>query len=258
VRLRLPALALATLLLAACTAGRDGAAPVLEVVRPPAVCERLEYTLVQPGETLGSGTLLSRRQPNAPAWDLDQAYVSALDTERLDESHVTVDASLHPQASRRVIAQMGNLDEAGAEYRTTEERAVAVLTRVITGQAPVPPAELRLRDHAYDNESAFWLWRSLPLEEGYRARYTSVNAYERNQTTVDLSVVGRAEVTVPGGAFEAWRLLVVAGRATRTAWIEVAPPHRLVLWDNGVSFMQFVRDSSEEYPCHPEVVAPGA
>ncbi len=242
--------------LVGCAAAGGSTPPPLEVSRPPVACERLEYGLVQAGETLGAGTLLARRQASGPTWDLQQTYVSATATEHLDESHVTVDASLHPQASRRLLTQGGAIEEAGAAYTTAGERAVAQLTRSITGRTPEEPEQLRLRDHAYDNESAFWLWRSLPLTEGYRARYTSVNALERSQTTVDLTVVGRAEVTVPAGAFEAWRLLVVAGRASRTAWIEVEAPHRLVLWDNGTSFMQFVRDSSGELPCHPDVATP--
>ena len=56
------------------------------------------------------------------------------------------------------------------------------------------PDELRLRPNAYDNESSFWLWRALPLAEGYRTRYTSVNVFERTQTTVDLTVVRSTEV----------------------------------------------------------------
>ncbi len=239
---------------AACVPVGPAAPPPPEVVRPPANCEQLEYVLVQDGRTLGKGALSTLAQRSGE-WALGQVYVSSVDTERIDEAHAIVSDSLAPRSARRLLTQMGNLDESSIEYRTVDNRPVGTITRKTTGQPPIEPAELPLRPNAYDNESSFWLWRSLPLAEGYATRYASVNVYERNQTTVDLTVVGSTEVTVPAGTFEVWRLLVVAGRASRTAWIEVAPPHRLVQWDNGVSFMQFVRDVSAQAPCATAVVS---
>ena len=98
--------------------------------------------------------------------------------------------------------------------------------------------EFRLSEHAYDNESSLWLWRTLDLAEGYEARYVSVNALERSQQTVNLRVIDRRTVEVPAGEFDVWRLQIRNGRATRVAWIEVAPPHRVVQWDNGVTLMR--------------------
>jgi hypothetical protein len=242
-------LATLALVLAGCAPAGVGAPPPLEVVRGPLDCERLEYTLVQDGTTLGSGTLTSSPGRGAQTWVLTQTYESAVHTERTDESTVTVGTDLAPVSSHRTIAQMGNVEEVRAEYGNGEGAAVVMLTRSMTGREADDPGQLRLRNAAYDNESAFWLWRVLPLEEGYRARYTSVNAYERSQATVDLSVVDVVQVPVPAGTFETWRVLVVAGRATRTAWIEVAAPHRLIQWDNGVSFMRLVRDSSSSFDC---------
>ncbi len=234
--------------LVACSAGGGATPAVLAPVRAPIGCERLEYALVQDGVTLGTGTLQSRVQEDG-SWALRQAYVSTTNTEHLDETEAVVTEAFAPRSSSRLVANMGNVDQVATEYRTVEGRAVATFTRATTGEAPGKPADLRLREHAFDNESAFWLWRALPLEEGYHARYTSVNAFERSQSTVDLTAVGVVGVTVPAGSFEAWRVLVVSGRATRTAWIEVAPPHRMVQWDNGVAFMQLVTDSSAAAGC---------
>ncbi len=254
--MKLTVLLLGTLALAvsACAPAGPAAPPPPEIVRRPSTCEQLEYVLVQDGRTLGKGALSS--MPQRPGeWVLAQVYVSSIDTERIDEARAIVTESFAPRSASRLVAQMGNLDESSIEYRTVDDRAVGTITRKTTGRAPSEPAELRLRPHAYDNESSFWLWRALPLAEGYATRYNSVNVYEREQTTVDLTVVGTTEVTVPAGTFEVWRLLVVAGRASRTAWIEVAPPHRLVQWDNGVSFMQLVRDGSAQAPCATAAVS---
>ena len=56
---------------------------------------------------------------------------------------------------------------------------------------------------------------------------------DRNQQTVILRVIDRQTVEVPAGTFEAWRLQVRNGRATRVAWINVDAPHQIVQWDNG-------------------------
>ena len=41
--------------------------------------------------------------------------------------------------------------------------------------------------------------------------------------------------------FEAWRILLRNGRAVRTAWISIDPPHRVVRWDNGEVIFELVK-----------------
>lgn len=95
------------------------------------------------------------------------------------------------------------------------------------------PKSIPLGDVFYDNETALWLWRTLPLAADYRERYISIDAVARTRQTVDLLVTGKQTVEVPAGRFEAWRLQVRSGRATRVAWINVEAPHEIVQWDNG-------------------------
>jgi hypothetical protein len=192
--------------------------------------ERFEYSITEPGRDAGRGTLSTVRANNG--WVLEQRYESSRGA---DHTTATVDDALHPLSSKRTLAWIGGGEVHALEYHAADKRAIS--TRQ-TGDVKVETREIRLRDGSYDNDTAFWLWRALPLAEGYTARYSSVNSYDRNLATVDLTVVGREEITVPAGTIEAWRLLIVSGRASRTAWIEVAPPHRLVQWDNGSGLMQ--------------------
>ena len=135
---------------------------------------------------------------------------------------------------RRNAAAGTSLETFSWGYRRgAGEEARETLVTAVERDGELEESELRLRGHAYDNESSLWLWRTLALSDSYEARYVSVNHAERSQQTVILRVTGRQTVDVPAGAFDSWRLQVRNGRATRVAWIEVKPPHRVVQWDNG-------------------------
>lgn len=229
-----PTAATETLEVAAGAALRDG--------------ERFVYTITEPAREPITAELRTTRV--SAGWHLQQRYCVPSDAARFDVAEATVDEALRPLETTRRLSPTGTLEEYRLAYHLADARVD--WTRTSDGNAAkAQHSELRLREHAYDNESAFWLWRALPLAEGYRARYTSVNAYEGSQSSVDLTVVGTTEVTVPAGTFEAWRVLVVSGRATRTAWIEVAAPHRLVQWDNGASIMQLEPDGAPSPSCGP-------
>ena len=176
----------------------------------------------------GRGTLTTRR--TSEGWELRQQYEEVGPPAGVkptsDTSTVLVDAtSLQPLRSDRVIERRESTERYGAAY------AVGSVTLEHDSEKP---RALKLGDQAvFDNEGALWLWRTLPFAEGYQQRYTSVGLTDRSRQTVSLTVTGRQRVEVPGGAFEAWRLQVRNGRATRVAWINVDAPHQIVQWDNG-------------------------
>jgi len=196
--------------------------------------ETLHYVLVDAGEELGHGTLTAEATDGG--WRLEQRYTSNTVEGATDVSVALVDDALLPATSERTITHKdGRVDAYAVEYRPADERYASTVT-----EADEEPEvrEFELRQHAYDNESSLWLWRTLDLHEDFEARYVSVNPFERSQQTVDLSVTERTTIEVPAGTFEVWRVQILNGRATRIAWIEVAPPHRLIQWDNGSSFLQ--------------------
>ena len=239
-RASLASLAAALAGAAVACAGGSPAGGTSDVVAqiPFAGGERLTYVIEDDfGEAIGRGVLWTALLDGA-RWRLEQRYegmaVAGGAVPAVDSSVAIVDARLVPERSVRSI-QRGEEDERyQIEYRPAEERFVSLVTKA----GEDDEREFRLQGHAYDNESSLWLWRTLDLAEGYEARYVSVNALERSQQTVILRVIDRRTVAVPAGKFDVWRLQIRNGRATRVAWIEVAPPHRVVQWDNGVTLMR--------------------
>ncbi len=243
----LPLVVLAAALGAACVVP-TAATETLEVAPGASLRdgERFVYTITEPGREAITAELRTARV--AEGWRLQQRYCVSADPARFDLSEATVNEAFHPLETTRRLSPTGTLEEYHLAYRLADSRVEWTHTTEGT-TAKAERSELRLRENAYDNESAFWLWRVLPLAEGYRARYISVNVYEGSQSSVELTVVGTTAVTVPAGTVEAWRILVVSGRATRTAWIEVAAPHRLVQWDNGAAIMQLEPEGATPPAC---------
>lgn len=208
---------------AACGGGTPDAADRIVVLVPFAAGERLTYGLYDSADVLvGRGEL--RVEASGDALALAQQYARPGEQPN-DTSTVVVDATtLAPRSVERAISSEGH------SYRATyaADGSSVALTR-----DDEKPRTLALPADAYDNESSLWLWRTIELRDGYRARYVSANPVERTRQVVSLTMAGRQRVEVPAGTFETWRLQVRNGRATRVAWIHVDPPHELVQWDNG-------------------------
>lgn len=164
---------------------------------------------------------------------LEQQYDEAAPPEgeqpTSDRSTVTVDAStLRPQSVERVMQSRDDIDEYRGQYAPDGSSVTTT-----TGEPDSKERTIELPEHAYENESSLWLWRTLPLAEDYTSRYVSVNTIERTRQTVELEVTGQQRMTVPAGTFDTWRLQVRNGRATRVVWINIEAPHQVVQWDNG-------------------------
>jgi hypothetical protein len=91
---------------------------------------------------------------------------------------------------------------------------------------------LSVPEHAYDNDSSLFLWRTLKFEPGYKASYVSVITNRRTRQTVHLEVIGKETVRVPAGAYEAWKLQVKAKGVTQLAWYADTAARPLVRYDN--------------------------
>ena len=201
--------------------------------------ERYVYVLEDiDGEVIGSGELVTRLE--GARYVLEQRYEGVPEEGRAaptDTTELAVNAA--------TLAPFGALREAVREdddgrvvrdvydwtYTTGEEQDVLSVSREIDGDRE--SSELELRSNYYDNESSLWLWRTLDFDEDLDLNYVSVNPIERTQQTVNIQTPARETIEVPAGTFEAWRVIVRNGRAIRSAWINVEPPHQLVQWDNG-------------------------
>ena len=221
---------------AACSGGAaTGGTSDVVVALPFSSGEHLQYVLIEAGETLGRGTLTATLEEGG-LWTLEQRYESETSA-TTDVSRASVDMRLQPRSSDRTLT---GSDGTAEQYALSYDLGAERFTSTVTKDGDPDETEFRLREHAYDNESSLWLWRTLDLDEAYQARYVSVNPLERTQQTVDLLVTERVMVEVPAGEFEVWRLQVRNGRATRVVWIEVKAPHRVIQWDNGAALMQLV------------------
>lgn len=228
--LSLAASLLAGVLVAACGSAPAGGEAVVRSV-PFSVGERLDYSLHNlAGEPVGHGTLSVDAGPSGSV-TLTQAYeerASAPGVQGItDTTVVTADAAtLLPQAVERTAESRG--DALHVHAAMAPDGSGLTITR--SGEQP---HDLRLGPNAYANESALWLWRTLPLAEGYAQRYVSVDTTEGAVALVSVTVKARERLEVPAGAFDTWRLLVRGGRATGVAWVNVEAPHQVVQWDNG-------------------------
>lgn len=242
----------AALALAGCaSAGPSAETTDVFQAAPWASNESLRYQVLNSdAEVMGTGTLSSEALDGQIA--LRQSYVEedppAEGGPITDEVTVYVNPStFRPLSGERTAIGRTNSGEATYDrwewtYGQDDDGDPTVTMRHFESEGDTDPGErtLRLRDHYYDNESSLWLWRATELVEEYEAYYVSVNAMERSQQTVNLRVPQTETVSVPAGEFEAYRLLFRNGRAVRTAWIEMAPPHRVLRWDNGSSVLELL------------------
>ena len=226
--------ALVVLLLAACSSTSPGGIePGDIVVQHPFVDgERYHYRLLNDdAEVIATGTLTT--QMAGDRLQLSQEYVEAPVEGReptRDYSAITVDAqTLKPLEVIREITSVDEVDRYDARY---EDGQLEVLLTRTGDKVETRERSLPVPEHAYDNESALWLWRAIDLREDYEGAYISMNIVETSRQTADLTVTGQETVTVPAGTFNAWRLQIRNGRATRVAWINVEAPHQIVRWDN--------------------------
>ncbi len=187
--------------------------------------ERAEYVLLDrdDGAELGRGVLSVTRQDGQ--FELRLRFEGQGDR---DEAIVLVDAAtLKPDSVRREITAEGKTTT--GDYRPEED--IVQITE-IDDEGDKRTVPLRLPENYYDNESSFFLWRTIPFEEGYEASYHSVLVNQRGNMLATVKVVGIDEVTVPAGTFRAWRVEIETGSAQPVAWYADTPERPLVQFEN--------------------------
>lgn len=208
--------------------------------------ETLSYELIdRDNEVVGRGTLTAN--VDAADWRFEQIYTEVNaprgERETFDRGITIVrQETLYPVSIERVIQRRDETRRYEGVYAA--DRSSVDRVEVIDGDRE--ERSFDLREHAYENESALWLWRTLPLSTEYEARYVSMNVVDGAQQTVSLLVTETETITVPAGTFETWRLQVRTGRATNVAWIEQDAPHRVIQWDSGSLFFRLLPEATAE------------
>jgi hypothetical protein len=210
------------ILLAACSSSRSGP-PASDVAGPAPWpdAESLDYKLVNDaGKELARGTLSVAAL--GATTKLSQKFESETTADSID---VIVDSkTLKPVSSVRTIDNENPDDEDLIEVTYTEAGASVKVGDRQTG--------LSVPEHAYDNDTSLFLWRTLPFADGYEASYVTIITNRRNRQDVVLNVRGKESVTVPAGTFECWRLEISTENARQVAWYADTPSRPLVKYDN--------------------------
>jgi hypothetical protein len=217
------ALLLAPILIAslACSSG-GSSQPASDIVStiPWGQTESLNYVLHdKSGKQTATGTLSIK--VNGAETDLTQDYRTGSSS---DVTTVEVDSqTLKPKSSDRAITGTNDDQQIQATYTNDT---------VVIKQGDKKQSGLTVPEHAYDNDSSLFLWRTIDFHEGYAASYVTIITNRRSRQNVDLKVTGRESVTVPAGQFQAWRLEIKTANANQVAWIADTPARTLVKYDN--------------------------
>ncbi len=210
----------AVIFIAAC--GSAGGPPTSDVAGSPPWpdAERLSYLLKNKrGDVVGRGVLSVAVAGGSAS--LSQSFSG--ESGSTDAIGVVVDSrSLKPISSRREIVTADDSElvevsysEAGALIKNGDKQS-----------------GLSVPEHAYDNDSSLFLWRTLPFAPGYEASYITIITNRRDRQRVSLAVTGKESVEVPAGRFDAWRLEVKTGNADQVAWFADTPSRPLLRYDN--------------------------
>jgi len=221
------------LLAVACAPSSPSAHPaIVETVRWT-TNETLHYDLVAQGGDVDGRCILTTELDAEPGATRLSHLCADIDELHRDDRIATVDAAtLAPRSSSRVIADLEDnrrttfttaYDEQGVRLSANQDGDLNETTREI------PEATDDVPDPAwYDDETLFWIVRSVPLHEGFEGRYTNVNAANGRVFDVKVEVDGTERITVPAGEFDCWTVRIETDSVVQRFWIEREAPHRVI------------------------------
>lgn len=212
-------------LLASCDSG-EPEGPTSDIVSriPWPSTETVTYVLKDgAGRETARGTFTIATSSGATT--LTQRYAAGGNS---DEASVVVDSqTLKPQSATRLISGSDDDQEELQVTYTEQDGAIRAVIRQGDKQSG-----LTVPEHAYDNDSSLFLWRTIDFREGYEARYVTIITNRRDRHTVEIKVAGKEQVTVPAGQFAAWRLEIETENAHQVAWFADTAARTLVKYDN--------------------------
>ncbi len=123
------------------------------------------------------------------------------------------------------------LYEVRANY---EDRNKVIIDADLPGNHHQGPYEFNIPADSYANDQVWYLFRTLPFEEGYAGRYTNIiiwTIYQKPAATV--TVLGKETVETPAGSFNCHKLELSVLNITIHFWYGVEAPHYLVKYQKG-------------------------
>lgn len=217
-------------LAAACSP--DAPEPHGRIVEAPAWTsdETYNYDLVARGGEIDGRCLLKTDVDSKPGQTTLTHFCEDGTGEFRDDRTSVVDSeTLAPISAERIIKNektttvTAEYDGGSAKLRTETDGEVT------EGDRELPPATEKVPEPAwYDDESIFWLMRSVPLKSGFDGTYTNLNAANGRVFDVRVLVKDVETVKVPAGEFRAWLIRVQTDSVVQEFWIEADAPHRVI------------------------------
>lgn len=217
------------LVAAACDEGIDEPSTRIFVAPPWEDGERNTYELEQGGREFGECVAQASVDGETTTLEL----LCGNDGNRDDRTVVVETETLVPQSSERILYNAEDDEESisSVDYHPP----TATIRTVTDGEEhsrdrDLPePSEDEPDPGYYDDSAILWLFRGIPLEEGFKSAYHNVNPGALvHITRVEVEVVEREEVEVPLGTFDTWRIRFRSSSITQYVWVEVAEPHRVI------------------------------
>ena len=176
---------------------------------------------------------------------------TADDIGNMDESITHVDGTtLKPLANTHSVTDKDQRRVADASYEDVDKDCSSKRVVRITQNTYKPPTAdkpdstrsnpLCVPEHAYDNDSSLFLWRTLKFEKGYTVTYAAVFSNRRDTQTVTLTVKDKLTMKTPAGDFEVWQVDLNADQVTQQAWFATTPDHKLVAYQNESFFFRLL------------------
>ncbi len=213
---------------------------------PFSAAETHTYVLQRDNKEIGT-TVLSV-EPSGGNLVLKQA--SSDDKGNSDTSVLTVEqATLKPIGGHREVVDKDQKRVLDSAYEGIDKDCSSKMVVKLKQQVFKPPepsdkptstrsSPLCVPEHAYDNDSSLFLWRSITFQKGYQAAYRSVLTNRRTTQVIDFLVKDQQRITTPAGDFDAWLVLITAEQSTQQAWFATTPDHRLLQYNNdGLIFL---------------------
>jgi len=210
--------------------------PVITVAQIPWPDSETTGYVIQDSQGTAIGTLNTAIVRDGATYVMASLVVMGNAT---DEVVMTLNAvDLKPISETRTI----NVPAGGAipsgvyEIRTDYHDNQITFEAYLPGDQHQGPYTFKIPADSYANDEVWYLFRTLPFEEGYTGRYTNVIIWTTYQTpSMTVTVVGTETVDAPAGSFDCYKLEVTIPNTTIHVWYGKAAPHHLVKYQKGDS-----------------------
>lgn len=154
-----------------------------------------------------------------------------------DEITIAMNANdLKPTSETRTIHMASGGPVPGGTYdiRADFSDTQVIIEADLPGNHHQGPYVFDIPADSYANDQVWYLFRTLPFEEGYAGRYTNIVIWTNYQTpAATITVVGNETVETPVGSFDCHKLELSVLSITIYFWYGVEDPHYLVKYQKG-------------------------